>query len=151
MASGAAATPPTRRLSCGVVVVREGHAEPQFLLLRAYRYWDFPKGMVETGEAPIATARREVREETGLDDLDFRWGEAYRETERYAGGKTARYYVAQSTAGAVVLPVSPELGRPEHHEYRWCRYADGRKLLGDRVRAILQWAHELIGARKAPG
>ena len=45
------------------------------LLLRVYNYWDCPKGMVEPGEDPLATARREVAEETGIEDLEFRWGE----------------------------------------------------------------------------
>ena len=43
-------------------------------MLRAYRNWDFPKGVVEPGENPLYAAVREVREETSLDALDFRWG-----------------------------------------------------------------------------
>ena len=30
-------------------------------------YWDFPGGAVETGESPRAAARREIKEELGLD------------------------------------------------------------------------------------
>src|SRR5207302_6652648 len=63
------------RLSAGVVVVRRAAAECLFLLLRAYRNWDFPKGVVEPGEDPLAAARREVREETLIEDLQFNWGE----------------------------------------------------------------------------
>ena len=37
------------KLSSGVVVGNVVHATVLFLLLRAYRNWDFPKGMVEPG------------------------------------------------------------------------------------------------------
>lgn len=135
------------KLSAGVVVTRTQAGVPQFLLLRAYRYWDFPKGEVREGEAPLAAARREVAEETGLDRLDFRWGEVYRETPPYGGGKVARYYLAQSPEAAVHLGISRELGRPEHHEFRWLNYAQARALLGPRVREILAWAQQVMAAR----
>ena len=84
-------------------------------MLRAYRNWDFPKGVLEPGEEPLAAARREVREETLINDLQFTWGEEYRETAPYSNNKVARYYVAVTHTEHVTLPVSPELGRPEHN------------------------------------
>ncbi len=103
-----------RILSAGVVVVRDSGDGWRVLLLRAYNYWDFPKGQVEAGEDPLTTARREVREETLIDDLEFRWGEDCIETAPYGRNKVARYYLAVSPAARVALPVNPELGRPEH-------------------------------------
>ncbi|MDX1488079.1 MAG: NUDIX domain-containing protein [Acidiferrobacterales bacterium] len=134
--------PPT--LSAGVIVVRKHPDGYRYLLLRAFRYWDFPKGLVEAGENPRASAVREVAEETTLTDLEFRWGEDYRETQPYALGKVARYYVAESAEGEVSLPASPELGQPEHHEFRWLDYKTARKLLAPRVQPILDWAHGLV-------
>ena len=72
--------PRSTRLSAGVVVVRSTPPGWRFLLLRAFNHWDFPKGMVETGEEPLAAAIREVREETLIADLQFAWGEVYTET-----------------------------------------------------------------------
>ncbi len=143
------------RLSAGIVVVHlnEGGKEdrrPRYLLLRAYRHWDFPKGLVEAGEQPLQAALREVAEETTLEDLEFRWGYDYWQTPPYGRGKVARYYLAHSPQTAVTLPVSPELGRPEHDEYRWLDYDRARALLNERLQAVLDWAHEKVMGGKAP-
>jgi bis(5'-nucleosidyl)-tetraphosphatase len=129
-----------RRRSAGVVVVRRHADRWQCLVLRAFAYWDFPKGLVEPAEDPLAAAIREVEEETGLAGLVFRWGEECRETEPYSGGKVARYYLAESPAGDVTLPVSAELGRPEHDEFRWVSFAEAKRLLVPRVQRIAEWA-----------
>ena len=131
-------------LSAGVVVVRKTADTWRYLLLRAGSYWDFPKGMVEPGEDPLAAAIRETEEETTLTDLDFRWGRAYIETEPYGKNKIARYYLAESKTGEVNLPVSAELGHPEHDEFRWLDYEAARGLLVPRVMAVLEWAGKLI-------
>ena len=141
MARAAAAAP---RRAAGAVIVRRDGGEPRYLLLRAYRYWDFPKGGIAPGEEPLAAAVREVEEETTLVDLRFPWGDVYRQTAPYAGNKVARYYLAEPSGGEVRLPVSPELGRPEHHEFRWLPYAVAWPLLGERVQAILDWADALV-------
>lgn len=132
-----------RTLSAGVVVVH-GVGPPRYLLLRAYRYWDFPKGEVSTDEDPQAAAVREVREETGLVDLEFRWGAQLCETPPYGRGKVARYYLAHSRDTGVKLGVNPELGRPEHHECRWVDYQTARALLGERLRPVLDWARSVV-------
>src|SRR5690554_5826522 len=95
---------------------------PHYLLLRAFRYWDFPKGEIEAGEDPLAAAVRELAEETTLTGVRFRWGQGFRETPPYARGKVARYYVAEAPSGEVDLPVNPRMRRPEHHEFRWLPY-----------------------------
>lgn len=56
--------------SAGGVVYRLQDGEPLFLLIRdSYKNWGFPKGHLETDEAPDAAAVREVREETGLHNV----------------------------------------------------------------------------------
>ena len=135
----------SRRLSAGVVVVRRSDSGWLFLMLRAYRNWDFPKGMVESGEEPLAAARREVREETLIEDLDFNWGEVYQETEPYGNRKIARYYVAVTRTEKVSLPVSLELGRPEHDEWRWVDCDRALALVATRLQPIVHWAAETVG------
>lgn len=135
-----------RTLSAGAVLVRRDEGGHRFLLLRAYRNWDFPKGEVAEGEAPFAAALREIREETGIADLRFPAGEVFFETPPYAKGKVARYYLAETGVERVVLGVNPALGHPEHHESRWLRYGDARPLLVPRLQAVLDWAEGRLSA-----
>ncbi len=130
-------------LSAGVVIVRREEKACRFLLLRAYNYWDFPKGEVEAGENPLDAALREVREETGIADLTFPWGKVFKETPPYRSGKqpkVARYYLATTQQLDIELGINPELGRAEHDEYRWVDFALAQLLLGERLRLILHWA-----------
>lgn len=133
-------------LSAGVVVVRRTKGGFSFLLLRAYNYWDFPKGLVEEGEDPLEAARREVEEEAGITDLKFLWGSVHCETKPYGRGKVARYYLAETSSSEIRLPVSKELGRPEHHEARWMSFDQARSLAVPRIQAVLDWAKAVVGA-----
>jgi 8-oxo-dGTP pyrophosphatase MutT (NUDIX family) len=135
-----------RILSAGVVVVRNVEERWRVLLLRAYNYWDCPKGVVEAGEDPLGTARREVREETGIVDLEFRWGEGYIETPPYSKNKVARYYLAATAKAVVRLPVNPQLGMAEHHEFRWLAFDEAATLIVPRIATVLDWARRRIPA-----
>jgi bis(5'-nucleosidyl)-tetraphosphatase len=123
---------PDAPLSCGVVVVRRESGALRYLLLRAYQYWDFPKGVMEEGENPLQAAVREVEEETTI--------------RPYRGGKVARYYIAQTHQIEIDLPVNPLLGRPEHQAFRWVSYDEAYDLVSPRVRNILDWANAIIEA-----
>ena len=130
--------------AAGAVVFRRTPRGPRYLLLRAFKNWDFPKGLVDTGENQLDCAKREVAEETGLTDLDYPFGEEFRETLPYAANKVARYYLAETEQVEIVLPVSPELGRPEHHEYRWASFDEAEELLPPRLAAVLEWAQRTV-------
>lgn len=132
--------------SAGVVVVRRDAEGWRLLLLRAYRDWDFPKGALERGESPLDAAIREAEEEAALRDLAFRWGDAYCETAPYGRGKVARYYLAETSETGITLPVSPTLGRPEHHEGRWVGPDEAARLLPPRLQPVLAWARVRLGA-----
>ncbi len=134
------------KLSCGVVVVRRVDKGWLALMLRAFHHWDFPKGIRERGEAPMEAAVREVGEETGVTDLSFGWGDRYFETGPYSRGKIARYFIATTEQQNVVMGPSPETGEPEHHEWRWVSFDEAYDLGSPRVRSIVQWARQIVGA-----
>ncbi|MBI3376615.1 MAG: NUDIX domain-containing protein [Betaproteobacteria bacterium] len=131
--------------SAGAVVFRRGAHGVRLLVLRAFGRWDFPKGLVEEGESALVAARREVLEETGLGDINFPFGEEHRETLAYAGGKIARYYLAETEVEKILLPFSHELGKPEHDEWRWVSFDEAEDLLPPRLALVLDWAREMLG------
>ena len=134
------------KLSCGIVLARRSDSGWLTLMLRAFHHWDFPKGIRESGEEPMEAAIREVREETGVSDLSFEWGDRFFETGPYSRGKVARYFMATTEQEKVVMGLSPETGEPEHHEWRWVTFDEAYDLGSPRVRSIVQWARQIIGA-----
>jgi 8-oxo-dGTP pyrophosphatase MutT (NUDIX family) len=143
-------SPAPKAFSAGVVVVHRFDRGWRYLLLRCFRNWDFPKGMVETGELPLEAARREVEEETGIVDLSFDWGEQHIDTGPYARGKIARYYLARAAGTDVELRVNPVIGRAEHSEFRWADFESALALASPRVRDVLAWARERLERVAAP-
>ncbi len=133
-----------RALSAGIIPVYLAEAGPVFLLLRAYGYWDFPKGGANLNEEPLETAVREMREETTIEEVDFCWGFGFQETPPYSRGKVARYYLGRVMTMKVAMIPNPESGLIEHHEYRWVTYDQALKLVSERVLPILEWAYSAI-------
>lgn len=74
--SGGAFRKAREEKSCGAVPWRTGPRGRRYLLVRHNGgHWGFPKGHMENGESEAETARREIREETGLEvelDTGFR-------------------------------------------------------------------------------
>ncbi|HYA66692.1 MAG TPA: NUDIX domain-containing protein [Burkholderiaceae bacterium] len=132
--------PTIKKRSYGMVPVAiDSEGDRRFLILRAFRNWDFPKGAAERAETPLMAAAREMREETGISDFELPYGEICKDTEAYAGGKVATFFIAKVRQEKLTLPISEELGRPEHNEYRWATAQEARELLPVRLVAILDW------------
>lgn len=137
--------------SAGIVPVRFRNSKKEFLLLRSYDYWDFPKGGQEPGETHLEAAIRETKEESGLEDLDFSWGRIFIDTAPYKTKskekkvkKITRYYIAKVNSGKVKLIENPESGIVEHEDFIWTTFKDAQELtLHPRIVKVLNWAEEI--------
>ncbi len=133
------------KLSCGVIPVRKNHQAWEYLLLRCYKNWDFPKGMKDEGETPLAAARREFTEETGLKSIKIPSSELFIETEPYSHGKVARYYLGYVEGNEEIrLLPNPVTGILEHHEYRWLTHQEASERLVPRLKKVLEWAEKKL-------
>ena len=133
--------------SYGIIPVSIGtNGDHMFLILRAYKNWDFPKGGPDDDEEPIKTAIREFTEETGIPNIDLKWGADFKETEIYSKGKVAAYFLGSVAQQEIILPINPELGKPEHDEYRWATKSEAAQILPSRLLPILEWADQQINS-----
>jgi len=130
--------------SAGVVPARRVAEGWKLLLVHARGEWDFPKGDIEEGETPLEAALREAEEETGIADLELEFGDMWCDTPASAGGRIARFYIAVTATERIVLPVSPELGHPEHDEWRWVDFDEAGRLLRPKLQPVLSWARERL-------
>jgi len=133
--------------SAGIIFARNVDGEYVFLLLRSYNFWNAPKGHVESGETTLDAAIREVKEEAAIDkvDINFKWDKESYTTEPFKKGhKIDIFFVAETTKKDITMPINPELGHPEHEEYRWVTYEEGLKLTNERIGKALTWAYNKI-------
>ena len=99
--------------------------------------WMIPKGMVESGEAPVEAALREFEEETGtrLTAVPFALA-----TVRQAGGKVVEAFAVEGDldpggirSNEFELEWPPRSGRlerfPEVAAARWMSFAEARELM----------------------
>ena len=132
--------------SAGIILLDIMQDLPKVLCLRAYANWDFPKGQLDPGETHQEAALRELEEETGYTPDDIRMIGSLLNTPEsvtYGNGKrqkTATYFYAvlENFDKAPYLPVNPELGHPEHDEWRWVSVTDLPDLLPKRLQLIAQ-------------
>jgi 8-oxo-dGTP pyrophosphatase MutT (NUDIX family) len=116
-----------------------------FLLIRdSYQNWGFPKGHLESGERAEDAALREVREETGIDDLALRGRiETIDWYFRFRGQlihKVCHFYLMETSQATT---------NPQHAEgitaCRWVAYDDARSAISyANARKVLGRANEMI-------
>ena len=135
--------------SAGAIIFRMEKGKPLYLLLRypsvksKKEYWDLPKGHMEKGEEERDTVIREVREETGLQDIEIFDG--FRKEIRYwfqAKGqkisKTVAFYLAQTRQKKVTISV-------EHLGFLWLGYEEAReKLTYENAKQVLREARDFL-------
>lgn len=109
--------------SAGAILysLNEDLSRTEYLLLHhTSGHWDFPKGNIELGEDEFQTARREVYEETGIDEIEFVKGFIsnieyyYRRSDKLVH-KRVIFYLAKANTRDVILS-------SEHDGYSWNDY-----------------------------
>ena len=125
-------------VSSGIVLFRRESGDVLFLLLHyPAGHWDFPKGHVEKGENEIEAAKRELKEETGIDDVQIFFGFRepidyyYRTKSGKISHKQVIYFVGETRKKDVKLSY-------EHKGYEWLPYEKAlERITYDNSRKVL--------------
>ena len=131
-------------LSIGAVLFSFKYKKPYFLLLHYNSgHWDFPKGNKEKDETDQETILREIREETGIVDIDiyddFRKEVFYNyKRKKSLVSKEVIYFLAKTSKWDVILS-------KEHIGYKWESYSSALEIITyENSRTILRQAFEFI-------
>ena len=114
--------------SAGTILYRESPLGKMYLLLNyPSGHWDFVKGNIEKGETFKQTVVREVREETGIADIDFVDGfedkvEYHYQRDGEVIHKEVVFYLARTKTNDVILS-------HEHQDFTWLNFDDALKKL----------------------
>ena len=117
-----------------------------FLLIKdSYQNWGFPKGHLETGERAEDAALREVREETGIDDLALRG-----RIETIDWYFRFRGQLIHKVCHFFLMETNQAVTNPQHAEgitaCRWVAFEDARAAISyANARKVLGRANEMIG------
>lgn len=145
-------TAPSYERSIGAIIIKRGEpprAEPFFLLLRyPGGYWEFPRGHVEAGERELVTARREIREETGITQVRFLPG--FRERYRFQFQREGKRITKDAVIYLAEVPRWTVHVSDEHYGYVWATYREAVKHLGfENARSVLRKAGAFLGRGNA--
>ena len=112
--------------SCGAIVYRRFHGNIEILLIKHVNsgHWSFPKGHVEGDETELETARREIKEETGLDVI---LDQTFRETVSYSPKRDTQKVVVYFLALARNYDFVPQ--EEEIAEIRWVDIVRATRML----------------------
>jgi len=114
--------------SAGAVIFKRENKKNYYLLLHYQSgHWDFPKGNIEKGEKLEETVKREVKEETGLEDIELLPG--FKENIKYfykLRGKNifkiVTFFLAETKTKKVKISW-------EHIGYKWLPYKEALEQL----------------------
>ncbi len=133
--------------SAGAILFSENDGRLEYLLLHYHAgHWDFPKGNVEEDEKDLDTVRREVREETSIDNIQFVDGFKKKVEYNYKrAGKLVHkevvFYLAKTNKKNVKLSF-------EHKGYGWLAYEEAlKRLTYKNSKIILEEANSFLNKK----
>lgn len=137
--------------SAGAVVFRRNKEIKYLLIQYGLGHWEFPRGLIEKDESLEETARREIKEEVGIEDIKFipgfkEWVKFFFKFKRRNVMKIATFLLAETKTKEVQLSY-------EHKDYTWLGYKKAlERLTYKNSKEILKKAHQfLIKNYAAPG
>jgi len=130
--------------SAGAVIFRKEEGKIYYLLLRYQAgHWDFPKGIIEKGEKIEETARREIKEETGIKALKFiegfkEWIKYFFKLKEKNIFKIVTFLLAETKQKNVKISW-------EHIGYKWLPYKEAlEQLTFKNAKEILKKANDFL-------
>ena len=133
-----------REYSAGFILFRNTAEGVKFLLLDYGKHWDYPKGHLEKGESAWQAAVRELREETGIRQVDrvgrFQRDMHYRFRSPKKGlvNKTVTFFLGRTRGEAVMLS-------DEHEGHAWLGFEEAlERLTYENARVMLRAAWETL-------
>jgi bis(5'-nucleosidyl)-tetraphosphatase len=133
-----------QEFSAGFLLFRDSPEGPLYLLLDYGKHWDYAKGHLEDGETAWQAAVRELREETGIRQVDrvtrFQRDMHYVFFSPKKGRvtKTVTYFLGRTRTDVVALS-------DEHAGYAWLPYEQAiERLTYENAREMLAAAHEAL-------
>lgn len=117
--------------SIGIIIFITRGKDIYFLLIRhSGGHWAFPKGHPDKHETEIQTARRELFEETGIEDISLISDKILLEDRYKFSGhkgelihKVVYYYIAEAASDYV------KVDGEEISAYKWCTLEDALQYL----------------------
>lgn len=139
--------PEIKDRSIGVILYYKFPRSIKYLILKHKKgHWAFAKGHKSKGETFLQTAKRELHEEAGINEVEF-LSKKILLSERYIiqdknkdkVRKTVDYFIAKSKTTKIIID------KNEIVNYRWCTTKQAEKLITyQQSKKILKKANRLI-------
>ncbi len=133
--------------SAGAIIFRKEAGKIFYLILHYEEgHWSYPKGHIEKGETIEETARREIREETGLTDIQFIDG--FKELTKYFFISEGQRIFKTVVFLLAITPTKEIKLSFEHVGYEWLTYKEAlEKITFKDEKTLLQKARRFINRR----
>lgn len=129
--------------SAGAVIFRKNKKIKYLLIQYSWGHWEFPRGIVEKGETLEDAARREIKEEVGIKDIEFipgfkEWIKFFFKLKERNIMKIATFFLTKAKTKKVKLSF-------EHKDYAWLDYEEAlEQLTFKNSKEVLKKANDFL-------